>query len=416
MHELMRELYPVPRSLTGPGVRATFDVLERDVPLERSEVPTGARLFDWTVPREWTLRTAWLDGPDGRRIADLSESPLRVLAYSVPIRARMSLDELRPHLFSDPARPDVIPFRTSYHNENWGLCLRHRELEALTPGEYEVCIDADLGPGSLSYAEAVVRGTSDDEVLLSTYVDHPAQCNDNLSGIVLLAALARHLRSRPRPRLTYRFLWSPATLGPLAWLAANETRLDLVRHGLVACCVGDPGGMTYKRTRHGSADIDRAVQHVLRMAGEPHEVRDYSPLGGDERQFSSPGFDLPIGVLTRTPADEFPTYHSSADDLDSVRAEDLANSFARYVEVIAVLDGNARYVNLNPKGEPMLGKRGLYRSVGGGSFSEAPLLWVLNQSDGTHDLLAIAERSGLPFAVVRDAATTLAEHGLLAEA
>lgn len=413
MHALMTELYPICRSLTGEGVRETFTILEREVPLERTEVPSGTRVFDWSVPREWNVAGAKLDGPDGR-VVDFADSNLHVLGYSAPVDSRFELEGLRPHLFSDPNRPDVTPFRTSYHNDNWGFCLPHSQLETLPEGEYRAVIDSSLEDGHLTYAEAVVPGSSEDEVLISTYVDHPSLCNDNLSGVVLAWALARELRSREN-RLTYRFLFSPATLGSLCWLASNEERLDRIRHGLVLSCVGDPGAFTYKRSRRGDTEIDRAAANVLRLAGREHEVRAWSPLGGDERQFCSPGFDLPVGALSRTPADEFPQYHSSADDLAFVTSEALQGSFELVLELVEVLEGNRRYRNLNPKGEPQLGRRGLYRAIGGGSFAEAPLLWVLNLSDGEHDLLEISDRSSVPFAEVRAAANTLMEADLLRE-
>ena len=413
LHALIAELMPLPRSLTGDGVRATFDVLDRIVPLERTEVPTGTQMFDWTIPREWNVREAWIAEPGGARIADFADSTLHLLAYSVPMQARMSLDDLRPHLFDDPDRPNVVPFRTSYHNENWGFCLSQRTLDGLMDGEYEVFIDAALEDGRLTYAEAVVPGDEQREVLVSTYVCHPQLANDNLSGVVLTALLARTLRAMDL-RLSYRFLFSPATVGPLAWLSRNEDRLDAIGAGLVASCVGDPGRLTYKRSRRGDAEIDRAVEVALRDLGGQHELRDFSPLGGDERQFCSPGFNLPMGVLSRTPQDEFPGYHSSADDLDLVRPEFLADSFGAYLRVVDVLEGNETYVNTNPKGEPQLGRRGLYRSIGGGSFAEAALLWVLNLSDGTHDLVEVASRSGLPFAQIREAADRLLDADLLA--
>ena len=408
MWALMERLFPICRSLTGEGVRQTLDVIEEHIALERTEIPTGTQIFDWTVPREWKIRGATLDGPEGR-VCDFADSNLHVLGYSAPVDERISLDQLRPHLFSDPERPDAIPYRTSYHNENWGFCLPHAQLERLPEGEYKAVIDSTLEDGRLTYAECVVPGESSNEVLLSTYVCHPSLANDNLSGIALLTALAERIAAQPR-RLTYRFLFSPATLGPLAWLWKNETRLR-IEHGLVVACVGDPGGLTYKRSRRGVAEVDRAAEHVVRARGGV--VRDWSPLGSDERQFCSPGFDLPVGVLTRTPQDEFPGYHSSADDLQLVRPEHLEDSLEAYLEVLDVLERNGTYVNMSPKGEPQLGKRGLYRAVGGGSFAEAPLLWVLNLADGNHDLLAIASRAGLPFSEIRAAADSLLGAGLL---
>jgi len=416
MTELLERLFPICRSLTGDGVRQTLDIVGEQIPLERTEVPSGTQVYDWTVPREWNIRGAWLDGPQGR-VCDFADSNLHVLGYSVPVNERLTLDELRPHLFSDPERPQVIPYRTSYHNENWGFCLPHELVERLPDGEYEAVIDSTLEDGSLTYAEHVVPGASEDEVLLSTYVCHPSLANDNLSGIVLLTELAKRLEGSSR-RYTYRFFFSPATLGPLTWLSRNEERLDRLKHGLVACCVGDPGPLTYKRSRRGDREIDRAAGHVVRARGG--QIRDWSPLGGDERQFGSPGFDLPVGVLSRTPQDEFPGYHSSADDLMLVRPEHLQDSLETYLEVLEILEsglpaGNATYMNTSPKGEPQLGRRGLYRPIGGGSFAEGALLWVLNLSDGEHDLVAIAERSGLTFDEIRAAADSLVEHGLLAE-
>jgi aminopeptidase-like protein len=413
MHDLMRELYPICRSISGDGVRETLRRVGALLPLEITEVASGTRVFDWTVPKEWNIRAAWIDGPDGKRVVDFADSNLHVLSYSVPVRARMTLAELREHLYSDPARPDVIPYRTSYYEEKWGFCLPHRQLESLPEGEYDVCVDSTLEPGSITYGEALLPGAEEAEVLLSTYVCHPSLCNDNLSGIVLLALLGAVLREMPL-RFSYRLLFSPGSIGPISWLAHNEERVGSIRHGLVASCVGDPGGFVYKRSRRGDAEVDRAVANVLRDLGEPYEIRDWFPWGGDERQFCSPGFDLPVGALSRTPADNFPEYHSSADDLDFVTPEALAGSLRMYLSVVDVLERNRTYVNRNPKCEPQLGRRGLYRSVGGGSSRETALLWVLSLSDGEHSLLDVSERSGLPFGAIADAAAALAEHDLLA--
>jgi aminopeptidase-like protein len=409
MHELMSDLFPLCRSLTGDGVRQTFDRIERDVPLERTAIASGTQVYDWTLPREWNIRGATLTGPGGERIADFADSNLHVLNYSAPVRGTFLLEELRPHLFTDPERPEVIPYRTSYHDENWGFCLPHARYEQLADGNYEVAIDSTLENGHVVYAERFLPGESDDEVLISTYVCHPSLANDNLSGIALAATVARHLAGRSLRR-SYRFLFGPATIGPLAWLSRNEKRLPRISAGLVATCVGDSGPFTYKRSRQGNAEIDRVVEAVL---GDPGAIEEFSPLGTDERQFCSPGFDLPVGVLSRTPPNRFPEYHSSADNLQLVRPEALGESFERYLDVIEVLERNRAYRNLSPKGEPQLGKRGLYRAVGGGSFTEGPLLWVLNLSDGRHDLLAVSERSGVPFVEVADAADALVEAGLL---
>jgi aminopeptidase-like protein len=407
---LMRELFPLPRSLTGDGVRETLRVLAREVPLELVETPTGTPLFDWAAPLEWKLRRAWIDGPRGERIVDTADSPLHVLGYSVPVDAVLSLEELRAHVFTHED-PELVPYRTSYWTEQWGFCMSGAQLESLVPGDYHVVVDAELVDGSLSSAELTLEGAAETEFLLSTYVCHPALANDNLSGIVVLWAIARTL-ARQRLEHTYRVLWSPGTLGPLAWLARNSDSLDRVQNGLVISCVGDPGPLRYKTSRRGNAPVDRAAAHVL--AREPGSiVGDWQPTGGDERQYCSPGFDLPVGTLSRTPHGLFPEYHSSADDLSLVRPAALAASVRTALEIIDIVETNASFQNLSPYGEPQLGRRGLYQSVPDGTNPELAYLWLLNLSDGSHDLLTIAERSGLAFDAVRDAAATLQRHDLL---
>jgi aminopeptidase-like protein len=411
LHELMRELFPIRRSLTGDGVRETLAVLAREVPLEVIETPTGTPIFDWTVPREWNVREAWIEAPDGDHVLDLADSPLHVLGYSAPVDAVVPLAELREHVFTHPDDPDLVPYRTSYWEEQWGFCMTRRRLDALPEGDYRVRIGSTLREGSLTSGELTIPGETENEFLVSTYLCHPALANDNLSGVVLLWALARTLREQ-RLRHTFRLVWGPGTLGPLCWLARNRDGLERIAHGLVVSCVGDPGPLRYKRSRRGDATIDRAAVYLLDR--EPGAlVSDWQPGGGDERQYCSPGFDLPVGTLSRTPHGLFPEYHSSADDLDLVSAESLGASFRAALELIDLVETNVRFRNLSPYGEPQLGRRGLYQSVPDGTNPEAAYLWLLSLSDGSHDLLAIAERSGLPFEAVRDAAATLERHELL---
>jgi aminopeptidase-like protein len=413
-HALVRELYPVCRSITGNGVRQTFDRLGRIVPLTRFEVPSGTPLFDWEVPLEWNVREAWIRGPDGGTVVDFADHNLHLVGYSAPFRGRLTLDELRPHLHSIPAHPDRIPYRTSYYRQDFGFCLRHRDLLALEPGEYEVCVDTVLESGSLTYAEAFVPGASSREVLVYTHSCHPALANDNLTGLVVAALLARELTSA-RPRLSYRFVFGPGTIGSLAWLAANEARLGQIGHGLVVGLLGDPGPLTYKASRRDTAAVDRAARYLLPRLPGAARLMPFEPYGYDERQFCSPGFDLPVGRLTRSPNGAYPEYHSSADDPDFVSERALAESTHAVLHLLALLDANRTCLNLAPKGEPRLGKRGLYGSVGGQAPAvfEQALLWVLNQSDGSRDLLAIAVRSGLGFEVIEAAATALEAAGLL---
>lgn len=419
MYALMGRLYPICRSITGEGLRETLRIIGEHIPLVIQEVPTGTAVFDWTIPKEWNIRGASIKTAAGQAVVDFRDSNLHVMSYSVPVRGRLTLAELRPHLFSIPEHPDWIPYRTSYFTEDWGFCVQHRRLEALEDGEYDVCIDSSLTDGALSFGELVIPGRRADEVLISTHACHPSMCNDNLSGVVVATYLAKAVAAQPR-EYTYRFLFVPGTIGAITWLALNESgAVRRVAHGLVLACLGDAGGFTYKRSRRGNAEIDRAVAHVLRHAGEAHTVVEFSPDGYDERQYGSPGFDLPVGALSRTPHGRFPQYHTSADDLTFVRPEQLAGSLKLLEDVVALLEGNRAYVNTSPKGEPRLGARGLYRTAGGRverAQSELAMLWVLNLSDGAHSLLDIAERSGMAFGVLRTAADALERAGLLVAA
>ena len=414
MMAFITEAFPICRSITGDGVRRTLKMIAERIPLEIHEIPTGTPVFDWTVPKEWNIRDAWIKDPAGRKVVDFREHNLHVLGYSVPVHERMQLVDLKKHLFSLPDKPDLIPYRTSYYKEAWGFCLRHRTLEALPEGEYEVIIDSTLADGSLTYGECLLPGDSDREVLLSTHVCHPSLCNDNLSGIAVMTWLARELQARPRRRYSYRFLFIPGTIGSITWLARNDVRID---HGLVAANLGS-GAFHYKKSRTHPTEINRAVLAVLEASGEAFTVEDFVPFGYDERQYGSPGFNLAVGSLTRTPYGRYPEYHTSADDLGFVKPEALEGSLRTYLAVMDVLEGNRRYLNLNPKCEPQLGRRGLYRAIGGdesGRERELALLWVLNLSDGSYDLMEIAERAGMSFAAIRTAADALLEVGLLRE-
>jgi aminopeptidase-like protein len=331
------------------------------------------------------------------------------------MHCKMPLVELKKHLFSIPEQPDWIPYRTSYYKENWGFCLPHRVLEALPEGEYEVCIDASLKPGSLTYGEYVLQGETEDEVLISCHSCHPSLCNDNLSGMALAIFLAKWV-SQVKRHYTYRFLFIPGTIGSITWLALHQQEAQRIRHGLVVACVGDSGNLVYKKSRQGNAEIDQAVLQVLKDSGVEYRILDFIPYGYDERQYCSPGFNLPVGSLTRTPHGEFPEYHTSGDNLDFVRPHALADSLSKYKQVLELLEANQVYVNTNPFCEPQLGKRGLYSLIGGRKGTEQiemAVLWVLNYSDNEHSLLDIARISAMPFSTIREAAHALLEKGLL---
>lgn len=416
MYRLIEELYPICRSITGNGVRQTLDRIGRIVPLEIHEVPTGTEVFDWTVPREWNIEAAFIEDRHGNRLVDFRDHSLHVVSYSVPVDRVCEWDELEQHLHTLPEHPDWIPYRTSYYKENWGFCLPHRDLDRFKAGPFRVVIRSSLTAGSLTYGETVVRGTTSREVLFFNHVCHPSLCNDNLSGNAVMAELARRLQRR-RPRLTYRFVWAPVTIGAITWLSRNEADLSRIQAGLVGVLLGDAGPFHYKRTRSGTAEIDRVVEFVLSELQPDAKLLDFSPYGYDERQFGSPGIDLPVGRLTRTPNGAYEEYHSSADNLDFVQPEHLTESLSVLERVVEILEGNVYYRNTHPKCEPQLGKRGLYGSTGGTQPKqrEHAMLWVLSMSNTKHSLLEISARSGIGFDIVRAAADDLLAAALLEE-
>ena len=414
LHHFAQELYPICRSITGSGLRRSLAMIQDRIPLQFTEVATGTPVFDWTVPKEWNIRDAFIKTPAGKRIADFQECNLHVINYSIAVHRTMRLSELMPHLSTIPEKPDWIPYRTSYYKEDWGFCLTHNEMLALEDGEYEVCIDSSLENGSLTYGECFLPGRTKNEVLISCHVCHPSLANDNLSGISVATHLAQFLAGRDL-HYSYRFLFVPGTIGAIAWLVRNQENTKRIRHGLVLTCVGDTGGFHYKKSRRGVAEIDRAVAHVLNHQSDSPEIMEFSPYGYDERQYCSPGFNLPVGCLMRSVWGTFPEYHTSADNLGFIHPAQLAESLRVCAAVLDVLEGNRRYLNLNPYGEPQLGKRNLYGSAGGAGIAAEinARLWVLNLSDGEHSLLDIAERSNLTFTEISDAADLLLQSGLL---
>ena len=417
MFGLLRELYPICRSITGNGVRETLKILQREIPLQIKEVPTGTEVFDWTIPKEWNLKDAYIKNSKGEKIIDFKESNLHVVNYSGPVRKCVTLDELKNHLFTLPEHPDWIPYRTSYYNENWGFCISHKQFLELKEDNYEVCIDSSLEDGYLTYGEYYIEGTKSDEVLISTHICHPSMCNDNLSGIVLTVFLAKNLSRLPR-KYSYRLLFIPGTIGSITWLYLNERKVSKIKYGLVAACVGDSGKFSYKKTRRQEADINRIVAQVFNDFEVDFRMIEFFPYGYDERQYCSPGFDLPVGCLMRTPHGQFPEYHTSADNLSFVTPEALFESLSIYIEVTNIIEQNKIYLTKNPKCEPQLGKRGLYTLIEKHADKQKfqlALFWVLNLSDGRNSLLEIAKRSGLKFALIKESADALVEHGLLDE-
>lgn len=406
-HALIERLYPFCRSLTGDGVRRTLNALREVIPLTLHEVPTGTPVYDWVVPDEWNARDAYVRDSKGDRIIDFKECNLHLVGYSAAVDQRMARSELLPHIFTDPSHPEWIPYKHFYYKRDWGFCVAHRALQELTEDYYDVRIDTSLERGHLSYGEFFLAGRRPEEVLVSAHTCHPSLCNDNLSGIAVAALLARELAARPR-ELSYRFLFVPATLGPLVWLSRNEDKLHGIRHGLVISGVGDRGSPTYMKSRLGSAEIDKAMAHVLAHSDGASSVCEFSPCGYDQRQYCSPGFNLPVGCFMRTPNGQYPEYHTSADSLDLMSTASLADSFEKIMASFSILEANRVYVNLFQKGEPQLGRRGLFEDALRFGF-----FWTLNFSDGRHSLLDIADKAGISFDLIAEGARRLVAGGLL---
>ena len=426
------ELVPHRRCITGAGLRRTLDWIGDRIPLERTEVPSGERVGDWTIPDEWTVRQAYVELPDGSRLVDWADSALHLVQYSRPVDAEMTLGELRGHLWTRADRPDATPYRTGYYADDWGFCLPHERLELARAAfgddaRVRVRIDATLAPGALSYGECVIPGASPAEILLSAHVCHPHLANDNAAAVAVATELARRLLDGPRRRHTVRLVFAPGTIGALAWMARAPSVLPRIAGGLVLATLGDGGGLVYKRSRDGSyrmgqgrppLAIDRAAALALRDLGADHELRPFSPEGYDERQYGSAGARLPVGRLSRTPHGEYPEYHTSDDDLGLIRPDALAGSLDAVQAVLDTLDADGVFQTCVPFGEPMLGRRGLYAHGDGTPSSpdeHRALLWALSAADGEHSLADAAELSGCSVPALRAAADRAVAAGAIRE-
>lgn len=418
MMELIERLYPLSRSMTGNGVRETLEILSEWIPLEITEVPTGTAILDWTVPKEWNINEAWIKAQDGTKVLDFADSNLHVVSYSTPIHDRLSLSDLQTHLHSLPENPDAIPYRTGYFDDSWGFCLADSIRTRLVEVEYEVFIDASLSDGSLTYGEFFIPGRTDREIVLSAHTCHPSLVNDNLTGIAVAAAMGRHLLGTDPGRYGFRIIFAPATIGSIAWLAQNTDAVERIQAGLTLVCLGDAAPLTYKRTVFGDAQIDRIASHVVSEASIAGKTIDFYPFGYDERQYNSPGFRIPFGSLMRSRHGTFPEYHTSQDDTDFISAERLIDALEAVTQIVERLQTDRRFRNLSPKGEPQLGRRGLYTSVQNApqpAELQFAILWLLNLSDGNHGLGEISELSGIAPETIVDAAETLVDHNLLEE-
>lgn len=413
------KLWPILRSLTGEGVRKTHDILSELIPLTRIEVSSGTKCFDWTVPKEWRVKEAYFVSPDGKKRCDIRANNLHLLNYSAPFKGRLSRAELDKHLYSLPKQPNAIPYVTSYYRERWGFCLTQAERDSLPEGDYDVVIDSELFDGSLTLGECVLKGESDDEVLISTYTCHPSLANNELSGPLVSAFLYKRLASLPKRRLTYRFLFLSETIGSIAYLYRHGDHLKrkLVA-GYVVTCAGDRAPFTYKRSRRGNSLADRAAEYVLKRVGGPAtRFRDFFPTGSDERQYCSPGFNLPVGSVMRSVYGTYPEYHTSLDDRSFISFEHMKETVDVYFKICGALEANRHYVNLIANGEPQLGQYGLYPTLGSAEHGvekqlEA-MMWILNLADGENDLLSIAVRSGCDMELLSASAQKCVKAGIM---
>lgn len=422
MYEWAKALYPIRRSLTGEGNRATLRFLKRQVEeLEIHEVAAGTKAFDWEVPPEWKVGEAWVKGPDGEKVLDVAEHTLHLLGYSEGVDRTMSLEELGPHLFSRPDMPTAIPYMTSYYERRWGFCLSEEQRTRLKPGLYHARIDARFdASGSMTYGEVVVAGETKEEVLLSTYICHPSMGNNELSGPVVLTALLRWLKQKKR-RYTYRALFLPETIGAIYYLSRHLEHLqERVRAGFVLTCLGDERGYSFLPSRKGDTLTDRVARHMFRHLGVEVKEYDYQRhRGSDERQYCSAGVDLPVVVMMRSKFHEYPEYHTSLDDLSLITPAGLEGGFEMHRRAIEILEMNRTY-RTTVLCEPRLGRRGLYPTLGASRQGGKPE-WVkrirniLVNADGEEDLVAIAERAGFDLLEAREAIKRLVEEGLLEE-
>lgn len=395
-------LWPINRSLTGNGNRETFKILSEIIDLKISEVPSGTECFDWTIPPEWNVKEAWIKNSKGDIIVDFSVNNLHLLGYSEPFFGKLNFDDLKPHLYTLPLQPELIPYLTSYYKRRWGFCMSHEQLLKLDKDEtYGIFIDSSLdNKGSMTIGEAIIKGSSDKEILFSTYICHPSLASNELSGPLVSAFIFSKLKERHKLKYTYRFVFVPETIGTIYYLSQKGEYLkNNLAAGFVITCIGDSGKFTYKKSRRGNSLADKATEMILQQSEDEFNIEDFVPRGSDERQYCSPGFNLPVGSLMRTMYGKYPEYHTSADNKQYVSFEAMEKSVLTYLDIIELLEKNEIYINTMPYCEPQLGKRGLYPTLGSQKKTEdfiKGMMWVLNLADGTNDLISISEKSKIP--------------------
>ena len=415
MYSLMERLFPICRSLTGNGNRQTLNILKEYIPIEIKEVPSGTKVFDWEVPDEWNIKDAFIKTPDGKKVVDFKNNNLHLVGYSEPFEGKIKLDELKNHIYTLPDQPDLIPYVTSYYQRRWGFCLSENQFKTLKNGIYEIQIDSTLEPGNLTYADLIVKGKSKKEILISTYICHPSLANNELSGPVISTFLAKYLLENNDNYYSYRFVFAPETIGTITYLSKHIEELKRnVIAGYVLTCIGDSGSFSYLQSRKENTLVDRVTMHVLKHTEKEYELYDYLASGSDERQYCSPGIDLPVGSLMRTKYGKYPEYHTSGDNMDIISSDELDKSLEKLKLCIDIIENNRIYKS-TVLGDPQLGKRGLYPTISTKTLSlnVITMMNILSFCDGHHDLLWIAEKIGKPIMELFPIVETLFQNDLL---
>lgn len=418
MYDLCGKMFPICRSITGDGVRETMAILQEIVPeIVLHEIPSGTQAFDWSVPKEWRIRDAWVKNSKGEKIIDFKESNLHVVSYSIPVNKKVTLEELKKHLYTQPDQPDAIPYVTSYYKESFGFCISQEQYDSLSDDIYHMFIDSELFEGSLTYGELILPGESDEEILLSTYICHPSMANNELSGPAVSLYLAKYLQARAERRYTYRFVYVPETIGSITYLS-QENHLEQMKKHVIAgwnlSCVGDDRTYSMVATRYGNTLTDRVTENVLRFVYPGYKKYTFLHRGSDERQYNAPGIDLPVCGFSRSKYGEYPEYHTSKDDMGLISPAGLVGAYTVMVECVEALEHNCRY-QVQCYGEPQLGRRGLYPLVSKkGSYDEVmKMMDFIAYADGKNDLFDISNIIGVPVRELVGIAKNLESNGLI---
>lgn len=402
MWELAYRIFPICRSITGKGVRQTLEILQNyvgqdNIKFDIHEVPSGTQVYDWTVPKEWVIRKAYIEDRQGNKIIDMENNNLHVMGYSTPIDKWVTLEELKKIVYTQPEQPDVIPYVTSYYKERYGFCMSQKQLDSLGEGEYHILIDSEFLDGSLTYADVIIPGESDKELMLTSYTCHPSMANNECSGPVVLVALMRHVKKMSGRRYTYRFVLNPETIGAVTYLSYNFEHLkEKLIGGVVLSCVGDDRDYSIIESRYADTLADKSLKSIL-DAQKCYTTHSFLHRGSDERQYNAPGIELPVVGFCRTKYGEYPEYHTSADNMGIISPAGLQGAYDILVHWINCMENN-KYYKVEVLGEPQLGKRGLYPDISqkGGYDEVTAMMDFITYADGKNDLFDISRIIGVP--------------------